>query len=69
MICVVGMQQGYVGQSTYNQYPGPGPGTSPEQFQNYPANSGYPPATRAVYPQYAGPEADRYGIYIFIHNN
>lgn len=54
------MQQGgYVGQTGYNQYPGPGPGASPDQYQQYPANSAYPPATRAVYPQYGGPEAER----------
>lgn len=53
------MQQGYGGQSGYNQYPGSTPGTSPDQYQQYPANAGYPPGNRSVYPQYGAAEGDR----------
>lgn len=44
--------QNFSGQA-YSQYPGPGPGASPEQYSAYPGNTGYPPS-RPVYPQYSG---------------
>lgn len=50
--------QNYSGQPGYQQYPGPGPGSSapPDQYSPYSAAGGcnYPPAVRPVYPPYSG---------------
>lgn len=54
------MQQNYGNQTGYNQYSGTGPGTSSDQYQSYSGNSGYPPATRPMYPPYPSEGDNRY---------